>query len=306
MKKIIPYTLAALALLASVPAARAWTYSDRDVLLIFRASGFNDVEFDLGNVSQFTNVTSGTTIPVSGWSLNLVTNTFGADLTGVSVILAASTSQYDPNAAAWLTSGDPSAVAYQLTPSQWQSRLWSIINSIGTRPVIYLLPTSGANGYKIDPSSSYKLASYDNIVTAGGINAGSIAQFGGNAAFTVEGVSPASLGFWQISPTSTVPKPVASYLGTFQITAAGALTYTAGAPKPGVTGITHSGGVSTVSFTTAVGGSYWLAYTNKLVGVGSSTNWPIVSGPITGDGNNNSLSHTTADTAGFYRVTRTD
>jgi len=305
MKKIIPLTLATLAVLTA-PLARAWTYNDGDALLVFRASGFNDVEFDLGNVSQFTNVASGTTITVNGWNSSLVTNTFSADLTGVSVIVAATTSVTDANQAAWLSSGDASAVAYQLTPSQWQSRLWSVINSIGTRPVIYQIATAGTNSYSIDPgsSSSSKLAAYDQVVTGNGQNSTSIAQFGGNAAFTVEGVTPASFGLWKISPSTTIPKPVATYVGTFQITSAGVLTFTAGAPKPSVLGITRSSGVNTVSFTTSVGGSYWLTYTNKLAG--SSTNWPVVSGPLTGDGNNNSLTHTIADSAGFYGVKRTD
>lgn len=307
MKRILTTTLAALALLVSLPDARAWTYSDRDVLLVFRESGFNDVEFDLGNVNQFTNLASGTTITVSGWSRNLVTNTFGADLTGVSVILAGTTptiGQYDPSEASWLTSGDPTAVAYQLTQSQWQSRLWSTINSIGTRPVIYQVAASGANGYKIDPGGSSKLASYDNIVTANGQNSASIAQLGGNSAFTVEGVTPASFGFWQISPNATVPKPAAIYLGTFNITAAGVLTYTAGAPKPSALGVVRGGGVNTVTFTTAVGGNYWLLYTNRITSL-SSTNWPVVAGPLTGDGNNNSLTHSTTNTVGFYQVKRT-
>ena len=61
MNKIIPLTLASLALL-SATQAQAWTYNDGDTLLIFRESGFNDVEFNLGNISQFTNLASGTTI----------------------------------------------------------------------------------------------------------------------------------------------------------------------------------------------------------------------------------------------------
>ena len=64
MKRIL--TLLALAL-AAVPTARAWTYNDGDVLLTFREAGYNDVEFDIGNVSQFTNLAVGTTITVSGW-----------------------------------------------------------------------------------------------------------------------------------------------------------------------------------------------------------------------------------------------
>ena len=223
MKKIIPLTLAALAVLTA-PLARAWTYNDGDALLIFRASGFNDVEFDLGNVSQFTNVTSGATITVNGWDSSLVTNTFGANLTGVSVIVAATTSPTDASLAAWLSSGDASAVAYQLTPSQWQSRLWGAINSLGTRPVLYQVTTAGTNSYSIDPTSSSKLASYDQIVTGSGKNSAAIAQFGGNAAFTVEGVAPSSFGLWKISPSLTIPKPAAIYVGTFQITSAGVLT----------------------------------------------------------------------------------
>ena len=61
MKRIILTTLAALALLAS-PQARAWTYSDGDVLLIFR-NGSQDVEFDLGSVTNYLGKTNGYTVP---------------------------------------------------------------------------------------------------------------------------------------------------------------------------------------------------------------------------------------------------
>jgi SufS family cysteine desulfurase len=101
------------------------------VLLIFREHSFNDVEFDLGNVSQFTNLASGTIITVPNWTPSLVTSTFGVNLTGVSVILAGTTSWYDPNRASWLSSIS-NGVAYNLTASDWQGSLWSTISSIGT------------------------------------------------------------------------------------------------------------------------------------------------------------------------------
>ena len=63
MKNILPTALAGLVLLAT-PSARAWPYQDGDALLIFRESGFNDVEFDLGNVSQFLNKPNGYTAAV--------------------------------------------------------------------------------------------------------------------------------------------------------------------------------------------------------------------------------------------------
>ena len=304
MKNILPTALAGLVLLAT-PSARAWPYQDGDALLIFRESGFNDVEFDLGNVSQFLNQPNGFTTPVTGWDISLVTGTFGSDLTGVSVILAATTSRTDANRTSWLTSGDPTAVVLDFTPSSWQANLWSTINSIGTRPLIYLVPASGSSAYSIDPGGTYALASYDEIVSANGQNAGAIPKLGGHADFTVEQSIPGSLGLWQIQPSSTIPKPSATFIGTFTIDAAGNLTFAVGTPPvPNILGVSRGGGnVTTVSFSTAVGGNYWLAYTNQLGGPLSS--WPIVSGPVTGDGNNNSLTHTTSDTSGFYRVVRT-
>ena len=318
MKRITTITLAALALLVSLPAARAWTYRSGDALLIFHKTGKNDVEFDLGNVNQFTNLASGTTITVSGWSLSLVTNTFGTDLTGVSVVLAATTVITNASPASWITrraSSYPSEVPYQLAyqvgPSLWQLSYWSIIDSIGTRPVIYQAATSGANGYSIDPNGSAKLTSYDRIVTGenhfsltgqGGFVNNNIAQLGGHAAFNVEGVVPASIEFWQIKPTTTVPAPPAKYLGTFNITAAGVLTYTAGLPTP-IPSISRTAGINTVSFPTVFGATYSLTYSNALNG--SSTNWPVVAGPLTGDGISDSLSHTPAGSVGFYGVKAT-
>jgi hypothetical protein len=303
MKIDIKTAAAALVLLAA-PLARAWTYSDSDALLIFRASGFNSVEFDIGNISQFTNVPSGSTITVTGWSLNLVTNTFGADLTGVSVILAASTSPYVGSArASWLTGADTGEdVTENGTPSNWQSKFYSNINAIGTKPVLNLIPATLTNAYSIDLSGVDWSASYDYIVTAGGTRAAQIAFFGGNAAFNVEGVVPGSFALWRIAPNVN-----AAYVGTFNITAGGGLTFTAGpatVPSPNITGIGRSGNISTVSFTTTTsGGNYWLTYTNVLGR--SPTNWPVVSGPVAGDGTAKSLTHTNSGAAGFYSVKRT-
>lgn len=301
--KINLKTVSAALVLLAAPLAHAWTYTDGDTLLIFRASGFKTVEFNLGNISQFTNVPSGSTITVSGWDLNLVTTTFGNDLTDVSVILAATTSSYVGSArASWLTGSSTSEVVTEnSTASSWQSRFYSNINAIGTKPVLNLIPATSTNAYAIDLSGVDWSASYDYIVTSGGIRAAQIASFGGNASFNVEGVTPSSFALWRIAPNVN-----ASYVGTFNITASGVLTFTAGAatvPSPNITGITRSGDISTVSFTTTVGGNYWLTYTNTLGD--SPTNWPVISGPITGDGTGKSLTHTNSGAAGFYSVKRT-
>jgi hypothetical protein len=305
MKRIFQLTLAGLAL-SVAPLARGGTYQDGDVLLIFREPGFNDVEFDIGAVSQFLNHPNGYTVPVTGWPLATVTGVFGSDLTGVSVIVAATQASTNINRLAWLSSAASSGVVNDVTVSAWQANLWSIIDSIGTRPIIYLVPPSGTGwSYSIDPEGTYKLAAYDNIVSDDGVNAGAIPQLGGNAAFTVQGTIPASLGFWQIQGTNAIPKPAAGYIGSFVVDAAGNVTFTAGQPptQPTILGITRTGGVSTVTFTTVASGNYSLVYTNTL-GSPVST-WPVVGASVAGDGASHSLTHTNlSDSAGFYGVLR--
>jgi hypothetical protein len=301
MKKFLQLALAASGLTAL--AAGAWPYQDGDVLLIFRESGYNDVEFDLGNVGQFLHPPNGSSAVVTNWDLALVTNTFGGDLTGVSVILAATESWTNTIKTAWLSGPLPNTTAYDVTPSAWQANLWSIINAIGTRPLIYKVPPAGPSSYSIDPAGTYAVASYDNIVSGDGVNTASLARLGGNAPFTVEQIVPGSFEFWGIQPSTTQPKPPDNLVGTFTITADGTLTFQAGPPPSTILGLTVSGGISSVSFTTTVGGQYWLAATNQLGPPVSQ--WPVVSGPLPGDGRNDSLTQTNLPANGFYSIIRT-
>ena len=323
MKKIFQLALAALALLPAWPA-RAWTYNNGDVLLIFRESqlptypsSFNDVEFDIGNVTNFLGKANGYTTTVTGWTLSQVTSVFGSDLTGVSVVLIAATSPTNATPTAyfsaalpqtfWLNGVEPFHTAYNVSPSVWQA-FWTKINSIATRPGLYLPANQQTASYSFSPSSilSYdRIVASDNYVKAGNsgnVNADWLPQFGGAAPFTVEGVAPRSFGFLAVPASTTTPQPLDSYIGTFTITAGGVLTFTAGPPQPVITSITRSGNTSTVNFSTTVSGHYGLVYTNVL---GSSlSNWPSVGGPLIGDGNVNSLTHTVSDNAGFYGVIR--
>jgi len=324
MKKIFQFALAGLAVL-SVVHAKAWNYKDGDVLLIFRESAIpatypspnNDVEFDLGSVTNFLGKTNGYTVTVTGWDITKVQAVYGSDLTGVSVVLVAATSPTNASPTAyfsaatpqdyWLNGIEPYNTAYNVSPSVWQG-FWTKINSIGTRPGLYLPPSQQTAAYSFAPSS---VLSYDHIVasdnyikagTQNTINADWLPQFGGFAPFTIEGVAPGSFGFVAVASSTAATKPLDSYIGTFAIDASGNLTFTAGPPSPVITGITRTGSLDTISFSTALGGSYSLIYTNKFAGSGS---WPGVSGSLTGDGNVNSLTHQNTDSAGFYKVVRT-
>jgi len=190
MKKLFQLLLVSLALLAALPAG-AWNYKDGDVLLIFRKSALpgtypsqnNDVEFDLGSVTNFLGKTNGYTTTVTGWSLSDVTGVYGADLTGVSVVLAAATSPTNASPTAyfsaalpqsfWLNGAEPYNTAYNVSPSVWQG-FWTKINSIGTRPALYLPVSQRTASYSFPPSSvlSYdRIVSSDNYVKAGNTTA---------------------------------------------------------------------------------------------------------------------------------------
>jgi hypothetical protein len=136
------------------------------------------------------------------------------------------------------------------------------------------------------------------VVSGGTFNG--IPQFGGGAPFIVEQNIPGFLDLWAIQPTGSTPLPPDNLVGTFQISANGVLTFVAGPRPSNILGITSGGGVNTVSFTTTVSGTYQLVYANGLSAPRSG--WAVAAGPVTGDGKTHSLSHTNANSAGFYGV----
>ncbi len=293
MKSILLITLAALALLTT-PPARAWTYNDGDVLLVFR-KGSQNIEFDLGSVTNYLGKTNGYTTTVSGWNLSLVTSTFGALDSNVKVVLLATTPTSSTN---WLSSAEPNTTAYNIGSSE-ADVLRGIISAVGTRPLYPIaIPTAGANAYSIDTGGQYAGSSYDSVVSGGHFSG--ITKLGGNAPFTVEQAIPGLLDFWQIETTASSTAPPDKLIGTFTITTGGTLTFVAGPRAASVTSATHTGNVSTLKFTTTIGNTYSVAYTNKLGGAPAT--WPVDATTLVGNGKVNTLNHTNSSSAEFYRI----
>ncbi len=296
MKRILLTLLAASSLLAT-PSARAWTYNDGDLLLIFRNGGYN-VEYDLGSVSQFLGHTNGYTTTVTGWDWSLVPSTFG-NLNSVRVILLASV-----NSTNWVSGSEPNTTAYN-AGSGSADGLYSIIKGVGTRPLypIILPPASpdpiDANAYIFDLSALTKIDSYTYIASGGGN--GYLPKLNGYSPFVVEQSIPGFLDFWQITSAAGTPPPPDTLIGTFTIDTNGNLVFVAG-PRPSkIAGITHSGNVSKVSFTTTVGNKYSVSYTNQLGGALGT--WPVDANTVVGDGSTDTISHTNSSgTAEFYSI----
>ena len=267
MKHIKPLTLAALALLAT-PLARAWNYTDGDLLLVFRESGASDVEFDLGSVNTYLGHTNGYTTTVTGWNPTLVTSAFASStninafgsLTGVSVALLATTPVTNAVPTAWLSGAEPNTTAYTVGAQAWSSRFHNIISAVGTRPVFYNIQS--ATNANATATNSY-------VISAG-------------------------------SPSSSSPKPADQLIGRFVLSANGVLTFIAGPRPASVQTFTHSGNVSTLQFTTTLGNTYTLAHTNKLTAAVAT--WPVDTTTITGDGNVDTITHTNAGSSEFYEV----
>ena len=296
MKRIIMLTLAALTLL-NAPLARAWTYKNGDLLLVFRKGSVN-VEFDLGSVNSYLGQPNGYTTPVSGWDLNYLTNAIGSltdpnSPTEVLLLAAGGTTN-------WLSSAEPNTTAYQGS-SQESSGLNGDISAVGARPVIYNVPSNSPNAYVIDTGGQYALASYDITVTGGGSALKFVGQLGGDAPFTVQQSIPGFLDFWQVGTTTVYPNPPADKLiGTFTIDTNGVLTFVAG-PRPStITAYSYSGGVSQLKFTTTVGNTYNVVYTNQLGGAVAT--WPVDATTVTGNGKVSTINHTTAGNTEFYRI----
>ena len=291
MKRFILTTLAAVTLLAA-PQVWAWTYNDGDVLLIFR-NGSQDVEFDLGSVSQFLGKTNGYTTTVTGWDPNLVTTTFGS-FTGVKTVLIATGGSTN-----WLSSAEPNTTAYNVS-SQAANTLHSVINAVGTKPLYPIaIPTAQANAYSIDAGGQYEATSYDYVVSGG--NKNGIATWGGIAPFTVEQAVPGNLDFWSVAPTAIYPNsPPDQLVGTFTISASGVLTFVAGPRASTIYNVSRTGNISTVQFTTTVGNIYSLAYTNALGA--SVADWPVDATTVIGNGRINTINHNSSDGAEFYKI----
>jgi hypothetical protein len=117
----------------------------------------------------------------------------------------------------------------------------------------------------------------------------------------VEQTIPGSFDFWAIQPTSVYPNsPPDQLIGTFTINSSGTLTFVSG-PRPStITGVSHSGNVSAIQFTTTVGNHYSVAYTNQLGGAGA---WPVDVNTVIGNGSIDTINHTNnSQSVEFYRI----
>lgn len=292
MKKLSGFLLAAFAA-GATQMCSAFNYSDTDLLLVFRADGFNDVEFDLGSVSNYLGLATGTQQTVTNFDPGLVNSNFSS-LPGVKFALVAATASTDPQPRVWASDANLNGAPTALTYSRW-SGLRSTISYLGTQPTTFTA-SNATPSYVVsasDPSSFTFIAS-----DGGQLNAGTL---GGEAPFPVENTIPSTLAFYELQISTATPKPAAPLIGRFSMDNNGNLTFTAGAAvvltPAQIVGITRAAGQTQISFRTGTGGAYRLRYRTTLGGP-----WNTLPTSLAGDGTVKTLSDATTDPVRFYSI----
>ena len=118
-------------------------FQDGDLLLVFRKDGAaNDVLFNLGTVSNYLGLATGTGLNVTNWDLSMVKSTYGNDLSGVKYVLLAASDLNAP-LRVWVSAVGGATVVTDETYSKWSGQR-SLINSIGASLNIYSSNPSNA------------------------------------------------------------------------------------------------------------------------------------------------------------------
>ena len=203
--------------------APAFTYTNTDLLLVFRKDGLNDVVFNLGNVSNYLGLADGTTFAVPNWNASAAKTNYANSFSGVKWILMASTPPgLSPVTArrAWLSCAEATAIPTDIA-GQKQGNQSSKIRAVGDNATKDI-----ANTTNVFVVSSTADTSYTYVCSGGGADL--IPVLAGTSDFQVEQGIPGTNRFFELKVTTTVPYPSASQPGSFTMTSAGVLTFTAG------------------------------------------------------------------------------
>lgn len=263
LKKTLLAGLAGLALGAAT-SARAFTYTNGDVLLIFRADSQPNVEFNLGNISQFLGHPNGYTNVVTNWNLNVVTSNYPLNGAGVQFAVLATTATTNATPTAWVSDGQPLVSVLDVTSSGWQNGFYSPISATGLGAANDPAAPPGTN---FDVLSSSTHGAFDYIASDNGNTPAEIPYLGGTAAnFKVTGTTPTTVLFYAIQSSAISPKPAATLIGNFSLSASGTLVFQAGPllDATSITSVSAGGGKVPVTFNTKPAVKYRLLYTSTF------------------------------------------
>lgn len=311
IKNVVGKFLFLMLVLAAAISARANSiaYNVGDVLLCIRTvGGTYDLEVNCGPISTFTNLAIGQKITISQYTgaqlaqvgTNSIFFTAFAHLSASNTLFM-SAPRHDLN-----TQSTPYFRALSSAQGNSITVLRGVANTLTNFPNDSVLNNSTA-GLVLESRSTSPYICYN---TALGPTLDFNQTFQADpeqstsATFTMDG-QPVRADFYRIDPyPSPFAHPPAEYLGYFEFSINGVMTYTAGPSPtilvaPTITSIARSGTTNTITFTTSSGGTYVLCGTNNLMR--SVTNWPALNS-VAGDGSVHSLADITTNSPMYYTI----
>jgi hypothetical protein len=306
-----------IALLTSVAASGVWagtltSYAVGDVLLCFR-KGDNDMVVDVGqSLSTLTNATPNQRISITGYT--------GTQLAAVG------TNGVSWSAFTWLSDNTLFVTKARTSPNSqttpWQAQSASAQSAVVGRMVTIppgavdefnnnVYPVSTATAVVEEDSSSGNPNYTDGVsyhdALAGAYGGQFNGKFVGNPenttlnSFTTSGNVVRS-DFYQMTPTSGYA--LGKWLGYFELSTNGAMTYVAyPSTTPVIASISRSGTSTTITYTAGLYGTYTLRGTNSLASGTAMADWPAITTLTSGDTATHTVTDTTTDNVRFYTIT---
>jgi hypothetical protein len=305
-------------------------YSSGDVLVCFRntATPVYDVIVDAGPVANFVGLPAGNKITIAtdllsyvgtnnvAWSACAAVDNFGvSENTWLTKPRASLGTQTVP-----FNTGRPSVMALIAGPIDGNPSLsYDPVNSypsgdlpVNTATEVVEVETGHtADNQVTGDCYFYWVQSTSQLAADPG-------TFGGHAPLpggVVEQITPANFtkagnpmrsDFYQLlSNSGTVNNTPGTYLGYFEFSTNGVMTYTSGpsavvVPAPIITSFTRTGSTNVITFTTVNGGTYNLIGANNLTI--PVAGWPIIGSSVAGTGSPMSITNVAADAVNYYRI----
>ena len=305
-----------IALLTSVAASGVWAgtitnYAVGDVLVCFRLGG-NDMVVDAGQISTFTSAAPNQRIPITQYTgtqlakvgTNGVSWSAFTWLSGNTLFVTKPRTSLNSQTTPWPCASSPvqsGTVARMVTiPPGALDELNLLVYPVST-------PTAVVEEDNSDGNQNYTDGvSYDDALTGayGGDFNGTFAGDPENttlANFTTSG-SVVRSDFYQMTPTSGHAS--GTWLGYFEFSTNGAMTYVAyPSTPPVIASINRSGTTTTINYTAGLYGTYTLRGTNSLTSGTPMANWPAITTLTSGDTATHTITDTTTDSTRFYTIT---
>jgi hypothetical protein len=305
-----------IALLTSVAVSGVWAgtitnYAVGDVLVCFRKGG-NDMVVDAGPLFAFTNAAANSRISITQYAgtqlaqvgTNGVSWSAFTWLGNNTLFITRPRASVNSQTTAWQAESSPAqggtAARMATIPPGALDELNLLVYPVSTPSAVVEEDTSDGNPNYTDGVSYHQ-------ALAGGYGGNFNGTFQGNPEnttsnnFTTTGL-PNRSDFYQLTPTGGFA--LGKWVGYFELSTNGAMTYVAYPSTPAVLGsINRSGSLTTIQYKTGLYGTYTLRETNSLTSGTPIASWPPIATLTSGDTATHTITDTTSDSVRFYTIT---